>query len=155
MVNILENYTNEQRREFMKDALLENKRIEKIGDKLFALSDNEIVENGEIVTDNERPEKLRQAEFERQFFNTSLGYVRRNVTMKDGTVKNFLTDILPLLVQGVEVLTYDKANPQADASGVSLSAVADNEFNQTKVTVTNEFLNECKNQLMKDFYGEQ
>lgn len=135
MTNILENYTNEERREFMKNALLNKKRVEKIGDKLYALAENEIVENGEIVTDNERPQRLQREEFERQFFNTSLGYVRRTVTMKDGTIKNFLTDILPLLVEGVDVLTYDT------------------ELNQSKVAVTEQFLNECKQQLLQDFYG--
>ena len=135
MTNILENYTNAQRKDFMVDAQKNKKRIEKINNKLYALSDNEIVQDGEIVIDNERLERLKREEFERQFFNTSLGYVRRNVTMKDGTVKNFLTDILPLLVVGVEILTYDT------------------ELNQSKVAVTEQFINECKNQLLKDFYG--
>lgn len=136
MTNILENYTNQERKQFIQEAMLENKRIEIKNNKLYALADNEIVENGEIVIDNDRPERLKREQFEREFFETSLGWVRRQVTMQDGTVKNFLTDILPLLVVGVDVLTYDT------------------ELNQSKVTVTNEFLNECKNQLLQDFYGE-
>lgn len=136
MTNILENYTNEQRKDFIIDAQKNNKRIEKQGNKLFALSDNEIFKDGKIVVDNERMQKIQREEFEKQFFETSLGWVKRTVTMQDGSVKNFLTDILPLLLVGVDVLTYDS------------------ELNQKKVTVSNEFLNECKQQLIADFYGE-
>lgn len=78
-----------------------------------------------------------EAEFNRQFFHTTLGYVRRNVTMKDGTIKSFLTDILPMLVVGVPVLVYDR------------------QLNQTRVQVTEVFINECKQQLFVDFYGEE
>lgn len=71
----------------------------------------------------------------REFFNTSLGYVRRKVTMQDGTKKDFLADILPLLQIGIPILTY----------------TIDGE--QNKVTVTEEFINECKQQMLRDFYG--
>ena len=77
-----------------------------------------------------------EAEFNRKFFNTSLGYVSRDVHMKNGVVKDFLTDILPMLQVGIPVLTYTR------------------ELEQSKVLVTEEFLNECKNQLIADFYGE-
>ena len=134
MTNTLTKYTNKQRAEFVQQAIEKGKRIEKYDDTLYALSENEIVQDGEIVIDNERPQRLQREEFEREFFNTSLGWVRRQVTMKDGTVKSFLTDILPLLIVGVEVLIYDT------------------ELKQAKVSVTNEFLNECKQQLLKDFW---
>lgn len=87
-------------------------------------------------------ETNRKAVFESQFFNTSLGYVRRNVTMKDGSIKDFLTDILPLLQAGVPILTY--AAPDFST---------DNEPTQNKVIVTDDFINECKQQLLIDFYG--
>lgn len=93
----------------------------------------------EVITrDAEREAAIaqqRQEELQRQFFNTSLGYVKRTVTMKDGSNKDFLSDILPLLEEGVPILTYS-------AEGV-----------QSKVNVTQEFINECKNQLLVDFYG--
>lgn len=82
-------------------------------------------------------EAEEEAEFNKQFFYTTLGYVRRQVTMKDGSKKSFLTDILPLLVVGVPVLVYDR------------------ELNQTRVQVTEAFINECKQQLLVDFYGEE
>lgn len=143
MTNILENYTNEQRREFMKDALLENKRIEKYDNTLFALAENEIVQDGEIVVDDERVERLKREEFERQFFNTSLGWIKRKVYIqKTGETKDFLTDIKPNLIPNVaKIITYQ---PNEDYSDVV----------QTKgVLVTDEFLNECSLQLNKDFYG--
>ena len=85
--------------------------------------------------DKEQKEK-EEAEFNRKFFNTSLGYVRRDVHMKSGVVKDFLTDILPLLKEGTPVLTYTR------------------DFKQSKVLVTQQFINECEQQLVADFYGE-
>lgn len=83
----------------------------------------------------EEKEAEEEAEFNKQFFHTTLGYVRRQVTMKDGSKKSFLTDILPLLVVGVPVLVYDR------------------QLNQTRIQVTEAFINECKQQLFVDFYG--
>ena len=86
-----------------------------------------VVESIEIVEDT--------AQFEREFFNTSLGYVRRKVHMQDGTERNFLADVLPVLQIGVNIITYTKNGTQ------------------TKVPVTEEFINECKMQYLRDFYG--
>jgi hypothetical protein len=77
----------------------------------------------------------QEEEFNRQFFLTSLGYVRRTVTMKDNSHKDFLSDILPLLEVGVPVLTYSR------------------DLVQKKVLVTEQFINECKQQMLRDFYG--
>lgn len=93
----------------------------------------------EVITrDTEREAAIaaeQQAALLAQFFQTSLGYVKRSVTMKDGRTKDFLCDILPLLEVGVPILTYSAAGEQS------------------KVNVTQEFINECKNQLLIDFYG--
>lgn len=101
---------------------------------------NKYIFNGKEVIINPSFEKEmkeeQEAEFNRQFFNTSLGYVRRNVTMKNGAIKDFLCDILPLLRVGVQILTYTK------------------DLEQNKVLVTAEFLEECSQQVFKDFYGE-
>lgn len=86
--------------------------------------------------DKEQKEK-EEAEFNRKFFNTSLGYVSRDVHMKNGVVKDFLTDILPLLQVGIPVLTYTR------------------ELEQSKVSATQQFINECQQQLVADFYGEE
>lgn len=101
-------------------------------DLFYIVQDGKLIEN----PDYEAQKKEREDRaFNAQFFNTSLGYVRRTVTMKDGSTKDFLSDILPLLQAGIPVLTYTR------------------ELEQNKVIVTDEFINECKQQVLKDFYG--
>lgn len=101
-----------------------------------------IYKEGEIII-NPDYEAEKQAElieqFNKEFFNTSLGYIRRKVTMKDGSSKDFLTDIVPLLQVGVQIITYS-------LNGAELTQ-------NTGVTVTEQFITECKQQLFNDFYG--
>lgn len=98
-----------------------------------------IYENNKVkVNPNYEEEKKEQEEreFNQKFFHTSLGYVSRDVHMKNGTVKDFLTDILPLLKVGIPVLIYTR------------------ELVQSKVPATQQFIDECKQQVLIDFYGE-
>jgi len=90
---------------------------------------------GEYLTQEEIAEK-QQEKFAKEFFNTSLGYVSRKVHMKDGTIKDFLSDILPLLQVDVPIITYNLDGTQ-----------------NVGVLVTEQFINECKQQVLKDFYG--
>lgn len=91
----------------------------------------------------------REAEFNKAFFLTSLGYVRRAVTMADGSKKDFLSDLLPVISMGVQggmpvnILTYDK--PPFDKD------VEDWTEYQHQVTVTAQFIQECFLQLSADF----
>ena len=100
-----------------------------------------IVDNGELVInpnyEEEQAEKERQ-QFLKDFFNTSLGWVRRAVHMKDGSIKDFLSDILPLIQPGVPIITYNIDGTQ-----------------NKDVLVTEEFIGECKQQVLIDFYGAQ
>ena len=89
----------------------------------------------EIFAVPEPTPEEQEEEFNKQFFLTSLGYVRRSVTMKDGSHKDFLSDILPLLEVGVPVLTYTR------------------DLVQKRVLATKEFINQCKQQMLRDFYG--
>lgn len=74
--------------------------------------------------------------FQRMFFNTSLGYVRRKPFVKGtGEFKDFLDDILAGLKVGDQILTYTA------------------EGNQQMAVVTEEFKEECRTQYNKDFYG--
>ena len=91
--------------------------------------------NGEYLT-TEEIEQKQQEQFARDFFNTSLGYVRRKVNMKDGSIKDFLSDILPLLQVDVPIITYNLDGTQ-----------------NTNVLVTTQFIEECKQQVLIDFYG--
>ena len=74
--------------------------------------------------------------FQRQFFNTSLGYVRRKPYVKGtGEYKDFLSDIVSGLKVGDTVLTYTAEGKQQIA------------------TVTEQFIAECVHQYNLDFYG--
>ena len=91
----------------------------------------------------------REAEFNKAFFNTSLGYIRRSVTMADGSHKDFLSDLLPVISMGVQggqavnILTYDK--PPFDED------VTDWTEYQHQTVVTPQFIQECFLQLSADF----
>ena len=99
-------------------------------------------------TDKEQADK-READFNKAFFNTSLGYVRRAVTMADGSHKDFLSDLLPVISMGVQagspvnILTYDK--PPFDHN------IEDWTKYQHQVVVTPQFIQECFMQLSNDF----
>lgn len=91
----------------------------------------------------------REAEFNKAFFNTSLGYIRRAVTMADSSKKDFLSDLLPVISMGVQdgqavnILAYDK--PPFDKD------VTDWTEYQHLVVVTAQFIQECSLQLSTDF----
>lgn len=110
-------------------------------------ADKYIYENGEIVLNPQFEEikaQARKDEFNNAFFKTSLGYIRREVSMKDGTTKTFLTDILPQLIVGFPIITYKEPDFTQDVNVLDY---------QKQVMVTEEFLKECKDQLIVDFYG--
>ena len=120
----------------------------------WVYTEDEYVLNGDeyvLKDDDWRQEQYnrRQAEFNKAFFNTSLGYVRRAVTMADGSHKDFLSDLLPVISMGVQsgtpvnILTYDK--PPFDKD------VTDWTEYQHQVVVTPQFIQECFLQLSNDF----
>lgn len=98
--------------------------------------------------EQEQAEKREQA-FKQAFFITSLGYVRRSVTMADGSKKDFLSDLLPVISMGVQsgtqvhILTYEE--PPFDKD------ITDWTEYQKQVTVTPQFIQECFLQLSNDF----
>lgn len=109
-----------------------------VSEDVYNNQEKYIYVDGELIFDEGWEEKEKQKEreqFLKDFFNTSLGYVRRQVSMQTGDTKDFLTDILPLLQVGIPILTYTE------------------DGEQHKVMVTEDFINECKQQLLKDFYG--
>ena len=115
--------------------------------------DEIITYNGKYYFKKDIEEQLvskRRAEFNKEFFNTSLGYVRRKVTMKDGSHKDFLTDLLTPIItavnggQEVSVFTYDKPDFSED--------VIDWVQYQHRVVATPQFLQECLQQISNDFF---
>lgn len=118
-----------------------------ITDEVFNNWQMYIYKDSEIILDPEYEAKqalARQKQFNKAFFNTSLGYIRREVSMLDGTTKTFLTDMLPQLVVGFPILAYNEPDFTQDVNIVNY---------QKQVVVTEQFLAECKNQLIIDFYG--
>ena len=92
----------------------------------------------------------REAEFNMNFFKTSLGYIKRQVTMKDGfTTKDFITDLIPLMmdIPGVPVIVYDKPDFTKEVTEEMLLSL------QRFVKSTPELIKECKAQAIIDFYG--
>lgn len=90
----------------------------------------EIFEHLEIV---DNPEN-----FDRCFFKTSLGYIRRKPFVKGtGEYKDFLSDMSAGLIVGQPVLVYDK------------------NLNQSVALVTEEFKRECLEQYNMDFNGQK
>ena len=118
--------------------------------------DEEINKIKEVIIYDETQEEAdareaqrRENEFNTQFFNTSLGYIRRSVTMADGSKKDFLSDLMPTIKMGLEsgiavnILAYDKPPFNKD--------VEDWTKYQHQVVVTPQFIQECFVQLSNDF----
>ncbi|MGN1125565.1 MAG: hypothetical protein ACI4SM_05200, partial [Candidatus Gastranaerophilaceae bacterium] len=93
--------------------------------------------------------KEREEQFNKEFFNTSLGYIRRKVTMATGERKDFLSDLLPTISMGVqmgnpiEIITYNKPDFTQE--------ITDWTIYQSVKTVNAEFIQECFLQLSNDF----
>lgn len=122
---LIKPYTEEQRVEFI---------IEQNHKQGYEIKETEEAMQAWGYTQEEIEEQKHQ-QFLKEFFNTSLGYVRRKVSMQTGETKDFLADILPILQVGIPILTYTE------------------EGEQNKVLVTEDFIDECKQQVIKDFYG--
>ena len=93
--------------------------------------------------------KEREDAFYRDFFNSSLGYIRRSVSMKDGESKDFLSDLLPSIAMGVnmgievKVIAYDIPDFSKDITDWT-------KYQHNKV-VTPQFIQECLERIQADF----
>ena len=91
----------------------------------------------------------RKEQFAKEFFLTSLGYIRRNVTMQDGSQKDFLCDLLPTIAMGVNnhltvnIIAYKEPDYTKDVEDWT-------EYQHTEVA-TAEFVKECMLRLSQDF----
>lgn len=100
---------------------------------------------------SDTPEEIREREFNNEFFQTSLGYIRRKFTNKNGETKDFLSDAFPSLLlafkEGIigEIFVYDKPPFDEDISDMTPY--------QHKVSITQQFIQECFNQTSVDFFG--
>lgn len=109
-------------------------------------------ENEDIV-DNPEYEEIkasqREQEFHSQFFHTSLGYIRRQARMKDGKTKDFISDLIPLMesTPGIPIIAYKEPDFTKEVTEDVLIGL------QVVVTSSPEFIKECKDQAIVDFYG--
>ena len=95
-----------------------------------------------------RQEAERRAYWTREFFQTSLGWVRKKPTMKDGSVDNFLTDDLPLIAiamlngEVAKVFVYATPDYTQEIDPIAL---------QSYVSVTPLFIKECLDEKQNEF----
>lgn len=107
----------------------------------------------EDVIDNPEYEEIkasqREQEFHSQFFHTSLGYIRRQARMKDGKTKDFISDLIPLMesTPGIPIIAYKEPNFTKEVTEDVLIGL------QVVVQSSPEFIKECKDQAIIDFYG--
>ena len=116
--------------------------------------DNYTVKNGEIELIPNLDDVLarrRHEQFEKDFFGTSLGFIRRKVNMKDGSTKDFLSDLLLSikagieLGQNVEIITYKLPDFYQELTENYMVSL------QERKTATPDFVQECLMQTVSDF----
>lgn len=95
----------------------------------------------------------RQEAFEKEFFNTSLGWIRREVRMQDGSTRNFLSDLLLQIKAGLEmgvnvdILTYKLPDFTQELSDEYIKTL------QEIKPADSEFIQECLMQTVTDWEG--
>lgn len=131
-------YTEEQRVDFI---------IEYNQKQGYGIQETETALEAWGLTAEEETEQKEQ-EFYKEFFLTSLGYIRRSVSMQDGSKKDFLSDLLPTISMAVSqgtpvnVIAYDKPDFTQEIHW---------EDYQHMEIVTPQFIQECFLQLQNDF----
>lgn len=124
-------------------------------DKIEETFDEYVLDGTEYVLkdaewEQEQADK-READFNKEFFNTSLGYIRRTVSMKDGSKKDFLGELLMPIKAGLElgqtvtIITYIQPDFSEDITDWT-------QYQELK-QATPQFIQECLNQIVIDFQG--
>ena len=150
-------YTDIQRADFIVNYNhKQNLMIEETDNALYALEENEMMQNGVPVINPNYANEIatkRQNQFENEFFETSLGWIKRKVNMKDGSKKDFLSDLLLQIKAGlelgqtIEIITYSTPDFSQELTTEYLVSL------QVKKNATSEFIQECLMQTVSDFYG--
>lgn len=109
-----------------------------------------LAEKCPMKTDEQKAQE-RETIFNKEFFLTSLGYIRRKVSMATGDTKDFLADLLPTismavqLGQEVSIITYKKPDFTKEFTLEYMESL------QEIKNVTTAFVQECALQVSKDF----
>ena len=128
--------------------LIEVPKPEEFYDLTYEEGPDYITEVVTVPTEEEK-EQYRRMVFVSDFFNTSLGWIRRKVSMSTGETKDFLSDLFPSIAFGVsmgatvEIITYDMPDFSHD--------VEDWTIYQHRRNATPQFVQECLEQLKTDF----
>lgn len=120
--------------------------------------DRYIYQDGKIKENPDyEQEKAKQREngFKKEFFNTSLGWIRRKPTLADGTEDDFLNNDLPLFAinlmgGGTPILPIAYQLPDFTQELTDKYMVSLQIKNQP---ITLQFINECMTVKMSDFSG--
>ena len=151
-------FTDEQRADFIvqynHNLGLE---IQETENAIFALEKNEIMGSGNLPVINPDYEtqavSARETLFKQEFFNTSLGWIRHKVNMKDGSTRDFLADLLLSIKAGLElgqqvgIITYKTPDFTQEQTSEYIISLQENK------NATPEFIQECLMQTVKDFGG--
>ena len=137
----------------IQEAIIEQK--EENHPTYYALQPYEKLVDGEVIDNteeyNQEQIKLKETQFNQEFFLTSLGYIRRKVSMATGETKDFLSDLLPVISMGVQsgqtvpIITYSLPDFSKELTKEYLESL------QTVKNVTAQFVQECFLQLSNDF----
>ncbi len=132
-------------------------KIEETPTAYYALEANEIMQDGKPIVDPDYENKqseAREKQFRNEFFQTSLGWIRRKVNMKDGSTKDFLADLLLPIKAGLElgqkvvIITYKTPDFTIDYDEEYIISL------QEKKEATAGFIQECLMQTVADFGGD-
>lgn len=144
---------DEETQEVIQEEIIEQK--EENHPTYYALQPYELLVAG-VVTDNteeyeQAQNQAKQNQFNKEFFLTSLGYIRRKVSMSTGETKDFLSDLLPVISMGIQtgqtvpIITYSLPDFTQELTTEYLESL------QTVKNVTAQFVQECFLQLSNDF----
>ena len=101
----------------------------------------------------ERMKIYRKSIFEKEFFKTSQGWIRRKVNMSNGEVKDFLSDLLLQIKIGLEfnqeikIITYKTPDFSVELTDSYIQSL------QEKKLVSDSLIKECLDQIAKDWNG--
>lgn len=139
--------------EVIQEEIIE--QVEENHPTYYALQPYEKLVDGEVVDDTEEYEQeqiqTKQTQFNQEFFLTSLGYIRRKVSMATGETKDFLSDLLPVISMGIQsgqtvpIITYSLPDFTQKLTTEYLESL------QSVKNVTAQFVQECFLQLSNDF----
>lgn len=117
-----------------------------------------IYEDGEIIINTnyeDEQAQIREQEFYKGFFNTSLGWIRRKPTLADGSQDDFINNDLPLLA--IALISGGSPTLPIAYELPDFTKELTTEYMESlqikNQPITAQFINECSMVKMADFVG--